>query len=181
MADVPRKPREDVAGAVHHVYARGNGKQRIFFAAGDRAMYLSMLARTVARTRWRCLAYCLLDNHVHLLVETPHANLADGMQRLHSAYAQWLNQRTGRCGHVFQGRYGAKRITTDAQLWVTVRYIAQNPVDAGLVSAADAWIWGSHRAVVEATEPSWLDVRRLLELFGGAGGAPLRRYREMVG
>jgi putative transposase len=178
---MPRKPREEFAGAVHHVYARGNGRQRIFFADRDRGMYLSMLAHTVALAGWRCLAYCLLDNHVHLMVETPRANLGVGMQRVHSAYAQWLNQRTRSCGHVFQGRYGANRIATDAQLWVTVRYIAHNPVEAGRVAAADAWPWSSHAALVGEGAPAWLDIGRLLEYFGGVGGQPLRRYRAMVG
>lgn len=178
---MPRKPREELEGAVHHVYARGNGRQRIFFADRDRAMYLSLLAHTIARTGWRCLAYCLLDNHVHLLVETPRANLGSGMQWLQSVYAQWLNRGTKRCGHVFQGRYGANRITTDAQLWVTVRYIAHNPVEAGLVARNDAWPWSSHAAMVTEGSPLWLDISRLLEYFGGVGGQPIRRYHAMIG
>jgi putative transposase len=180
MAVMPRRPREELEGAIHHVYARGNGRQRIFFADADRVMYLSMLANTVARTGWRCLAYCLLENHLHLLVETPEANLGVGMQRLQSAYAHWLNRRVGSCGHVFQGRYGAKRITTDAQFWITVRYIAHNPVEAGLVRGAHDWPWSSH-AVLDRAAPAWLDVPRLLALFGGVGGAPMRRYRAMIG
>ena len=178
---MPRKPREELEGAVHHVYARGNARQLIFFANGDREMYLAMLGNTVARTGWRCLAYCLMENHVHLLVETPRANLGAGMQRLHSAYAHWLNRRARRCGHVFQGRYGANRITTDAQLWVTVRYIAHNPVEADLVPTADAWPWSSHAALVGEGAPMWLDVRRLLSYFGGVGGQPIQRYHAMIG
>ncbi len=177
---MPRKPREDVAGAVHHVYARGNARARIFFADAHRAMYLSMLGHTVAHTGWRCLAYCLLDNHVHLLIETPRPNLGVGMQRVHGSYAQWLNQQTGRCGHLFQGRYGANRITTDSQFWITVRYIAHNPVEAGLVGAAHDWPWSSH-AVLGRAAPCWLDVARLLAFFGGVGGQPMKRYRAMIG
>jgi REP element-mobilizing transposase RayT len=180
MAVMPRKPREELAGAVHHVYARGNRRERIFFANADRTMYLSKLGETVARSGWRCLAYCLLNNHVHLLIETPRPNLGAGMQWMHGSYAQWLNGRVGSCGHVFQGRYGANRITTDAQLWVTVRYIAHNPVEAGLVGAAHDWPWSSH-AVLDRAAPAWLDVARLLAYFGGVGGAPMRRYRAMVG
>src|SRR6476659_7057647 len=102
-----RKLREEVAGGVQHVYARGNNRERVFFDYADRHCYLGILDRTVARTGWRCLAYWLMDNHVHLIVETPEPNLAPGMQRLHGEYAQMLNERHGRVGHVFQGRYGS--------------------------------------------------------------------------
>src|SRR5919199_2497930 len=76
MGCMPRKPREDVAGAVQHVYARGNNRRRIFLDDFDRNRYLVLLEHVVGRKRWMCLAYCLMDNHVHLLLETPEANLA---------------------------------------------------------------------------------------------------------
>jgi REP element-mobilizing transposase RayT len=176
-----RPLREDVEGAVQHVYARGNDRQQIFFGEADRLRYLDLLAQTVVRARWRCLAYCLMDNHLHLLVETPEATLGVGMQRLQGTYAQTLNRKYGRCGHVFQGRYGSRRIADDKQLWTTVRYIALNPVVAGLVSAAHDWRWSSHAAVLGGDEPRWLDVGRLLSYFSGTGGEPLLRYREVVG
>ena len=176
-----RRPREEMEGGVFHVFARGNGRRRIFFGDADRQRYLAMLAHTVTRAQWRCLAYCLMDNHVHLLVETPRTNLGYGMQRIHGDYARWLNRRTGSCGHVFQGRYGAVRMTVDSQLWTTVRYIAHNPLEAGLAATADAWPWSSHAAVLGGDGPPWLDVERLLGYFGGIGGQPLARYRAMVG
>ena len=181
MEGMPRRPREEMEGGVFHVFARGNGRRRIFFGDADRQRYLAMLAHTVTRARWRCLAYCLMDNHVHLLVETPRPNLGYGMQRIHGDYARWLNRRTGSCGHVFQGRYGATRMTVEPQLWITARYIAHNPVEAGLVTTADDWPWGSHAAIVRGDGPLWLDVERLLGYFGGIGGQPLARYRAMIG
>jgi REP element-mobilizing transposase RayT len=174
---MPRKPREELAGAIHHVYARGNDRRRIFLDNVDRHVYLRMLGETVGRTRWCCLSYCLMHNHVHLLIETPEANLGRGMQRLHGVYAQSFNARHGRSGHVFQGRYGAVRMTDDAQLWTTARYIARNPVSAGLVRTGHDWPWSSHVAVLQGTAPDWLDALRLLSYFGGVGGRPLDRYR----
>jgi REP element-mobilizing transposase RayT len=181
MEGMPRRPREEMTDGVFHVFARGNGRRRIFFGDHDRRMYLSMLAHTIDRAGWRCLAYCLMDNHVHLLVETPRPNLGYGMQRIHGDYGRWLNRRTGSCGHVFQGRYGAVRMTVDSQLWTTVRYIAHNPLEAGLTEAAADWPWSSHRAIVSGGGPHWLDTARLLEYFGGVGGQPLARYRAMIG
>jgi len=175
-----RRPREDYPGATHHVYARGNGLQEIFLDDADRRTYLSMLGRVVARMEWRCLAYCLMSNHMHLLLETPSANLGAGMQYLHGFYAQTFNQRHSRSGHLFQGRYGAVRIEDDPQLWATVRYIAHNPVEAGFSASAIEWPWSSHRAVVRRDAPAWLDTVRLLSYFTAHGGDGRRRYVELI-
>ena len=145
---MPRKPREEVEGGVYHVYARGNGKQRIFLDDRDRATYLSLLRLEIERRNWQCLAYCLMDNHIHLLIETPEANLGRGMQRLHSAYAQLFNERHERVGHLFQGRYGAVRIESDEQIWTTLAYIEANPVRSGLCSRPADWPWSSYRDVI---------------------------------
>ena len=72
-------------------------------------------------------------------------------------------------------------MTVEPQLWITARYIAHNPVEAGLVTTADDWPWGSHAAIVRGDGPLWLDVERLLGYFGGIGGQPLARYRAMIG
>jgi putative transposase len=178
---MPRKPREDFEGGLHHVWARGNGQQRIFLDAADRRIYLGMLGKVVISERWLCLAYCLMGNHVHLLVETPEANLGKGIQLLHSRYARNFNTRHRRTGHLFQGRYGSARIERESQLLATVGYIARNPVSAGLCAEADEWEWSSHAAVVgTAGGPSWLAVDRLLGLVGDNGGDPRERYRELV-
>ena len=117
---------------MHHVFARGNNRQLIYFDDADRGSYLAMLARAVASRQWRCLAFCLMDNHMHLLIETPLPNLAAGMQWLHGRFAEQFNARHGRSGHVFQGRYGSVLLETEAHLWTVVAYIARNPVTAGL-------------------------------------------------
>jgi putative transposase len=171
MSGMPRGPREELEGAVWHVYARGNRQQETFLGDDDRRLYLKLLGRTVKWQRWLCLAYCLMDNHVHLLLETPETNLGAGIQRLHGTYAQAFNKRHGRSGHLFQGRYGAKRIETDEQLWVTARYIARNPVEAGLCAAPVGGAWTTHAATVGAcAAPVWLDVARLRGYFGTWGG-----------
>jgi putative transposase len=177
---MPRKPRLEVAGGVHHVYARGNRRQPIYLSDGDRTLYLELLAQVVTRQGWSCLAYCLMRNHVHLLVETPQTNLGAGMGRMHGLYAQTFNKRHRKNGHLFQGRFGSVLVRTDAQLLQTARYIALNPVEAGLCKSADDWPWGSHGAVLRADGPSWLDAARLLAYFGAAGGDPQRVYEQLV-
>jgi len=118
-----------------------------------------------------------MPNHVHLLLETPLPNLGVGMQRLQSQYAQIFNERHGRTGHLFQGRYGSVRITSDEQLWGVVTYIAMNPVRAGLCRRPEHWRWSSHAHMLAGRPaPGWLDFAHLLGYFDGPGGEPHNRY-----
>jgi REP element-mobilizing transposase RayT len=176
-----RPLRRELAGGLHHVYARGNDGCHVYRDDLDRTRYLRLLGTVVAHRGWRCLAYCLMTTHVHLLVETPEPNLAVGMHQLHGEFVRAFNKRHGRSGHLFQGRYGSVLVRDDAQLWTTVAYIAANPVEAGICGSAADWRWSSHGAVVgEAVPPPWLDVERLLGHFGGGGGDPRERYARHV-
>lgn len=178
---MPRKLRVEVEGGVHHVFARGDNRRLIYLDDADRRLYLSMLGHVVHAKGWHCLAYCLMPNHVHLLVETPQPNLASGMQRLQSAYAQIFNRRHGGCGHVFQGRYGSVHVQSDQQLWAVVAYIARNPVEAGLCGHPGEWAWSSHHAVLGGPAPSWLAVPRLLARLPAASAGPRELYAELLG
>lgn len=126
---------------MYHVYARGNGRRAIFRDDRDRRLYLAILDHVVGVKRWEWIAYCLMGNHVHLLLETPAGNLDTGMQLLHGTYGQKHNARHGRSGHVFQGRYGASRLTSEPQLARTLAYIEHNPVAARLCKRSGDWPW----------------------------------------
>ena len=165
---------------MHHVTARGNDRRRIFDDDADRSAYLALLGAVAVRVQWHCLAYCLMGNHVHLLIETPEPSLGYGMQRLHGRYARQLNDRRGRSGHVFQGRFKSELLRTDAHLMATVAYIAANPVDAGLCRSPEQWPWSSHAVALTGAGPSWLATRRMLAYYGAAGGDPWRRYLDAV-
>ena len=178
---MPRRPREEAAGAIHHVYARGIDGRLLYVDDEDRLGYLALLDQVVGKTGWRCLSYCLMDNHLHLMVETPEPNLGTGMQRLHGDFARDFNRRHGRFGHVFQGRFGSKRLRTESHLWTAAAYIAANPVEAGMCAAPEDWPWGSHASAgVAEAGPGWLDSPRLFELFETLGGDPRERYCEQV-
>jgi len=151
-----RKPREDVAGAIHHVYARGVRKQAIYRDRVDHVSYLFMLGDIVQTFEWNLFAYCLMGNHVHLVVETPRPTLARGMCLLHGDYARLFNERHGESGHVFERRYGSKRARTDQQLWMAVRYVDDNPVKASLCKRPEEWRWGSRYVIARGEAPEWL-------------------------
>ncbi len=139
---------------------------KIFMDDADCLLYLRKLGKIVRAMEWNCLSYCLMENHVHLLLETPQANLSRGMQRLHGGYTQAFNGRHKRSGHLFQGRFGAVRIVSDEHLAAVTRYISQNPVEAGLCEHPQEWPWNSEYATTHRRRPDWLEVGRLGALLG---------------
>jgi putative transposase len=118
---------------------RGNNRATIFFDDGDERLFRVLLRTTAARFDWEPLLWCLMTNHVHLLLETKNENLARGMHRLNTVYAQTINDRRRRTGHLFERRYFSKPIETERQLEDTALYIVQNPVAAGLCAEARDW------------------------------------------
>ncbi|HEX4718374.1 MAG TPA: transposase [Thermoleophilaceae bacterium] len=177
---MPRPLREDSPGLFQHVYARGNRRQEIFRDERDYGLYLALLGGIARAKKWRLLAYCLMPNHVHLLIETAEGNLARGMQDLHGLYARIFNDRHGVPGHLFQGRYGSKVVRDDIQFSAVVRYIALNPIEADLCDAPEAWPWNSFSDVVGGAMPEWLDVERLFACLDAAGADPAESYRRLV-
>ena len=141
---MPRRPRIEFEGAIYHVMARGNARQRIVRDDHDRERLLDDLRRTVLRCGWELLAFVFMENHLHLLLKTPRPNLARGMQQFLSSYAIWHGRRHRRVGHLFQGRYRAELIEDESYYWTVSRYIHPNPVRAGLV---DARTHGGGRAI----------------------------------
>ena len=175
-----RDLRDDFEAGVHHVWARGNRRQLIFVENADRHIYLALLGKCVERAKWSCLAYCLMDNHVHLLVETERPNLSAGMQWLHGQYACGFNRRHRQVGHLFQGPFGSNRMADERQLISTIGYIALNPCAAGLCSDPSDWPWSSHAALEGGFAPPWLDVAELHRHLAPLGGDPRERYLELV-
>jgi putative transposase len=153
---------------IYHVATRTVDKQDLFFADDyGRVFFLDLIMRVVARLEWICWAYVLMGTHYHLIVDTPKANLSLGMQFLNGTYAQRYNKVLGRYGHVFSARFCSREIMDDDYLKAAVRYVARNPVEAGLCSTAADWPWSSFGAVIGTSPaPSFLDVRRPLALFG---------------
>ena len=172
---MPKRDRRDEAGAIQHVYAHAVANELLFVDAEDCELYLRLLARTVADCHWICLSYCLMGNHVHLLVETQEANLSEGMQWLHWRYAVEFNQRHGKRGHCFDRPFGSTRVQSQEQFEAVARYIPLNPVAAGFCGMPDDWTWGSYRGLVTGDEPAWMGGARLLWFLGS-----LDRYRRLV-
>jgi putative transposase len=175
-----RPLREVVAGGVYHVVARGNRGSTIFRDRDDYARYLRLLSEAVRRFGWNVVAYCLMVNHVHLLVETPEPNLPAGMQWLHGKYGRYFNDRHDLFGHLFQGRYKAVRQATDEQLWHVLRYVALNPVEAGFCKRPRDYPWSSYGSALNPDRAP-VAVHRLSWFVGARDGEQgLERYRDLV-
>src|SRR5262245_17116000 len=141
-----RRPRVLVPGLLYHVIARGNQRQQTFLTDLDYRAYLGRLAAYRKRYAVCLFAYCLMPNHVHLLVQTSEPPLDKLMQGLQQSYTQWFNRVHDKVGHLFQGRYKAIVCDRDEYLVTLIRYIHLNPVRARLVERPDVYPYSGHRA-----------------------------------
>lgn len=162
--------------------ARGNRKLPIYEDDGDRRCFLATLETTIRRYGVRCYAFCLMNNHYHLVLATPRGNLSLAMRYLNGVYTQAVNRRHRRTGHVFEGRFRSIVVETDSYLRELARYVVLNPVKARLVRDASVWEWSSYRATAgfEAPGPG-VCVDWIVSAFGGACLEDARlKYRLFV-
>ena len=127
---------------------RGNNKRTIYLDDRDREFFCQTVTRVAKKYGWTILAYCLMENHYHLLISVGEQGLAGGMCELNSGYACTFNARHGRVNHLFGKRYWNRRIKTDASLWNVVRYIVQNPRAAGVSTSLEGYRWTSYAATI---------------------------------
>jgi len=179
---MPRAPRFQAPGALYHIMSRGTAKRSIFLNAGDRRLFLKILATVVRHYRWLCHAYCLQDNHYHLILETPLPNLSDGMRYLNGSYCQAFNRTYNRVGHLTQGRYTSRLIEEEQYLFTLIRYIALNPVKDGFCRHPAEWQWSSYGPTAGlAGKPAFLTTERILNLFSDNLSEAQERYVAYIG
>lgn len=170
-----RRPRVFAPQTLYHVIVRGNHRQATFLTPADYQAYLERLGRYLQQCQVRLWAYCLMPNHVHLLVETGHQPLSTFMQRLQQSYTQHFNRTHRKVGHLFQGRYKAIVCEKDAYLLTLIRYLHLNPVRAKLVAQPDAYPYSGHTVYRDGRATAILDPAPGLAVFGGT-----RAYQQFV-
>lgn len=176
-----RPLRLEFSGALYHVTSRGNERKAIYLEDSDFEIFLNLLNTVCSRYNWVIHAYCLMDNHYHLLVETPDANLSKGMRQLNGVFTQSINRKHSRVGHLFQGRYKAILVDKDAYLLELCRYIVLNPVRAKMVDTPDEWLWSSwHCMVGKQASPNWLATDALLNYFDKERSVAIAEYIHFV-
>lgn len=161
-----RLPRVVLPGTPHHVTQRGNGRQRTFFEETDYALYLDLLAAAAERAQSEIWAYCLMPNHVHIvLVPSDEHGLSRTFGELHRRYTGYINTRRRTTGHLWQGRFGSVAMD-EAHLHHALRYVSLNPVRARLVTKPEKWRWSSVHAHFAGTDDAVVTVAPALERVG---------------
>jgi REP element-mobilizing transposase RayT len=177
---VPRSPR-DIDPGIHHVGVSAAGAAAYFQDDLDRAIWLRLFVSTVSRYRWRCVAVCLLSTHWHAIVEIPDRSLPVGMHRLVGGYSKRFNARHARTGYLVRGRYWSRRKDSPTALLEAFRYVARNPVAAGLVDQPEDWPWSSFGATVGVSDMfGFVDAGDVLGEFGLTRSAQIRSLRRFV-
>lgn len=176
-----RPLRIEYPGAFYHVINRGNGGEHIFISDRDREKFLEYIEIAVDRFEINIHTYCLMKNHYHLLVETPHPNLSQAIKWINGSYVTYFNRKRQRPGHLFQGRFKSILVDADEYLKPLSRYIHLNPVRAKIVQKLVAYHWSSYPAYIGMMKPpNLLKTDWLLGLFGRSRKTALRNYRNYV-
>lgn len=177
-----RQARQRCESGVYHVVLRGINRGDIFFDDADDFRFLETLTQKKNNQEFWLYGYCLMSNHVHLLVRENKDTVSRTMSRIGTSYAKWYNQKYNRSGHVFQGRYGSECVEDDKYLLTVVRYIHNNPVKAGLVKEPEAYRWSSIHAYTRMNEyPQGLtETEFILNIFHQKRTEAIRAFREFM-
>ncbi len=180
---MPRGPRLDAPGTLHHVIIRGIEKGRIVRDDQDRKEFLRRMGELAKGTGTGIYAFALMTNHAHILLKSGHQGLSTFMRRLLSGYAQYFNRRYQRVGHLFQNRYKSIICEEEAYFDKLVAYIHLNPIRAGLVNTFEElalYPWSGHAVIMENVHYPWLDCDYVLQGFGNREGAARKAYLEFL-
>jgi putative transposase len=175
-----RKPRIHRPAAFYHVMLRGNNAQDIFFSDRDRCALCLLLQKGVERYGHKIHGFCLMRNHIHLVIQTGSVPLSPFMQHLASGYARYINWKQKRIGHLFQGRFKAILVDAENYLLELIRYVHLNPVRAGIVAQPEQYSWSGHLAYVGVNEIVWLSQDKVLEKFHKYDITARKLYSEYV-
>ena len=177
---MPRKPRLEVEGGLYHVFTRGNNRRLIFNDDNDYGRMVKLIEKTKTKLPFYLYTYCLMPNHLHLLMERRIAPISRIMHMLLTAYSKYYNRRNRRVGHLFQGRYRSILCQSDHYLAELVRYIHLNPVRANIARDPAAFRYSSHRAYLGEEETRFVDVDTVLRHFGATKKLARKRYNAFM-
>jgi putative transposase len=164
-------------GAIYHITARGNRKNNLFRDRKDFNHYLGLVQRAKEKTPFTLHSYCLMPNHVHLIVGTLDNSPSDIIHYIHSIYARYFNRKYNYVGHVFQDRYYAKIINNSKQLIDTSSYIHLNPVKSKYSKQPEDYHWSSYKSFITAGYKSIVDTQKILS---NLGDHPYEKYKFYV-
>lgn len=165
MISMPRQARKESISGIYHIMLRGINRQTIFHDNADRSFFLTVLKKYKETSGFRIHAFCLMPNHIHLLMETEEEPLETIFKRVGVSYAGWYNKKYERVGHLFQDRFRSENVETTQYYMTVLRYILQNPTKAGMEERPGTYRWSSYLAY-EKGKGSLTDTEYALEVFG---------------
>ncbi|MCA1322435.1 transposase [Bacillus tianshenii] len=177
---MPRKAREKSASNIYHIIWRGTNRQDIFHDDEDRIRFLDTLEKYHIKTKMTIYCWCLMSNHVHLLIKEGIEDISITMKRLGISFALYYNGKYYTVGHLFQDRFRSERVETDSYLLTVTRYIHQNPTKAGMVQSSAEWKWSSCRGYYGQESPymKMLHIDYVLKLFSNDPVVAKHSYKE---
>lgn len=181
---MPRKARGKSSTGVYHTIVRGVGQKDIFHDKEDRKRYLEILKNVKHTTPYTLLGYCLMTNHVHLLIKEGQDAIGKVMGSIGISYAYWYNKKYQRVGHLFQDRYKSENVEDERYLLTVLRYIHQNPVQANMVKAIGDYPWSSYRAYIDNNKKTYpeplVDPKIVMDIFKSNNKDAIRQFREFT-
>lgn len=163
--DMPRTSRKKSNTGYYHIISRGNEKKSVFDTEEDKKQYLHVLKKKVDGLAFNLYAYCIMNNHVHILLEERDETLEQIFRSVNTSYAMYYNKANDRVGHVFQDRFISERVEAETYLLNVVRYIHNNPVKAGIVKAPEFYKWSSYKGYCEYSRKSLICRENILGIF----------------
>ncbi len=173
-----RRARKLSSTDVYHIMMRGNERKSIFGGSDEKQRFMEILIDKQHRVQFAIYAYCLMDNHVHLLIDSGSDELASIMKSVAVSYASYYNWKHGRVGHVFQDRFRSEPIEDDRYLMAAVRYIHNNPVHAGVTAKPGDYLWSSYSKYVCPQSADWIDTNFLLRIIAEDRPTAIRNFER---
>lgn len=174
----PRKPRIEYPGAFYHIMCRGNNGEYIF-TEEEKAEYMKLIAKYKERYKFKVYAYCIMDNHAHLLIESGDVPISKIMQGIQQSFTQYYNKKYNRTGHVFQQRYKAQLCDKERYLWQLIKYIHYNPVEAGFNQGLN-YKWSSHRSYIAGRNDNLVEVSFILSMLSENPAVAQKEYGNFM-
>lgn len=164
---MPRVARKKSVSGIHHIMVRGINHQNLFHDDGDRGKFIDILKKTKPISQFELYGYCLMDNHVHLLLKEGQEDSSQIMKRIEIAYVYWFNKKYERSGHLFQDRFKSQNVEKDSCFLSVLRYIHQNPLKAQIVDHIENYHWSSYSAYAKQDEDhgAFIDRNFILRMF----------------
>lgn len=174
---MPRQSRILSSTGIYHIMMRGNEKKDIFLCENDKVKFLNILRDKKKENEYELYAYCLMDNHIHLLIKENKDSIARIMKRINTSYANYFNKKYSRVGHVFQDRYKSETIESEGSLLQVIRYIHNNPVKAGIVSSPQMYLWSSFHLYLKGDKET-IESGEILGIYSTDNKKALKLFKE---